>query len=224
MGDMMDPGVQAPARCAPLLPADAEDVVDVLADAFRDYPVMRHVLGVASADAKAVRQLVRLFVGNRVLRGHPMLGVRDPRGRLVGAATLTPPGEWPAPAEALALRERTWEVLGERARARYEAFAAAVTPLEPVGRWWHLNMLGVRRDAQGSGVARRLLEAVHALAAEDPDAEGVDLTTERAGNLRLYAHFGYRVVASTSVPPSLLSWTLCRPADAQPSLSRSSWR
>jgi hypothetical protein len=47
---------------------DWDEIVDVLVDAFGRYPVMRHVLGPAMTHEDLSR-LIRLFVGNRLLRG-----------------------------------------------------------------------------------------------------------------------------------------------------------
>lgn len=74
---------------------------------------------------------------------------------------------------------------------------------DPAGRYpvaeahHHLNMIGVRPDAQGQGHGRRLLESVHALAAADPASAGVSLTTEVEANVALAAE------GSDAVHPSV---------------------
>jgi GNAT superfamily N-acetyltransferase len=244
------------------------EIVTVLADAFRAYPVMRWVLGDDVGDPRRLARLVELFAAGRLLRGEPVLGVVDPQGELVGVALLTTPGEHPLPAAHVALRELVWGELGVAARRRYEAFGAAAERLfatslgslgapagrldrlgsaaagerpgleraEPVPageprreqagesadpgqgshqaplRHHHLNMLAVRRAAQGKGWSRRLLDAVHQLAAADPLSAGVTLTTEASGNLPLYEHFGYRVLGQAEVAPELTTWALFRPS------------
>ena len=198
-------------ECVHVGAGDTEEVIDVLAGAFSDYPVMRHVLAEAAGDAVRLRRLVGLFVGNRIVHGHPLLGVRGSDGRMVGAMTLTPPGEWPMPPSAIVLREQCWRELGERARERYEAFSAAVAPLAPAGRWWHVNMIGVLPGMRGRGVAAALLRRAHAIAAADCSALGVELTTEHARNLHMYGHLGYRVLGCAQVSTELSSWTLSRP-------------
>lgn len=198
---------------ASALPAGRlEDVIDVFADAFHDYPVMAFVVG-ADGDVDArVRRLIRLFVTRRVRRGGPILGVFDAT-RLVGAAILTLPGESDPPADVAArnaqLAEETWRDLGDAARARYQAYAdVASTFFSAVGPHHHLNMIGVRRSHAGHGLARPLLDAVARMAADDPASEGVSLTTERPRNVTLYEHFGYRVVAHQEVVQGFQSWGL----------------
>jgi hypothetical protein len=61
------------------------------------------------------------------------------------------------------------------------------------------------------GHARALLEAVHALAAADPQSAGVSLSTELAKNVALYQHFGYAVVGHARVSPEMETWSLFRP-------------
>lgn len=192
-------------------PVRRDDVVDVMCDAFRDYPVMRFVLGdtIAGPDDARLRMLVGLFVAARVLRGEPMFAIED-EGRTVGAATVTLPGSKPSPPEFLELREKTWAELGAECRARYEAFAASGEAFYPSEPHHHLNMLGVRRSHAGRGLARPLLEAVHALADADPISSGVTLSTENPKNLPLYEHFGYVVRGHAKVDDALDTWVLYR--------------
>jgi GNAT superfamily N-acetyltransferase len=197
---------------AVVLPLDRlDDVVDVFADAFRDYPVMRFVVGHEGDVAARVRRLIRLFVARRVRRGGPMRGVFE-GPRLVGAAILTLPVEPEPPSDVAALADAAWRDLGEPARARYQTYAdAASTFFSGLGPHHHLNMIGIRRSHAGQRLARPLLEHVAQMAADDPASAGVSLTTELPRNVTLYEHFGYRVVAHREVAPGLESWGLFRP-------------
>jgi GNAT superfamily N-acetyltransferase len=188
---------------------DVGAIVAVLSDAFRDYPVMRYVLGPGAAYEKRLLRLVELFVSGRAYRADPMLGLRDGSGALVGAAVATPRVLRDPPARFVALRETIWGELGLDARARYETFVRATRPVL-VGPHHHLNMIGVRRSHQGQGLARRLLEAVHELAHADAESRGVSLTTEVAENVALYEYFGYAVTGHTRVADGVETWTLFR--------------
>ena len=191
------------------------EIVSVLADAFHDYPVMRYVLGPDSPDAGApypvrVHRLVQLFASGRAYRQDPMLGLRDDRGVLVGAAVMTQPNPPEPPPAFVALRESIWAELGGAPRARYDKFAAAANFFATMGLHHHLNMLGVRRAHQGTGLARELLTAVHDLARGDGSSSGVSLTTELSQNVAFYEHFGYRVVGHVRVAPGFETWGLFR--------------
>ena len=189
---------------------DPDEVVAVFGEAFRDYPVMRFVLGRERADYdRDLRTLIGFFVMARFLRSEHLFGVRG-RSGLEGAATVSRPGS-PVPPALAALREEVWDQLGADARARYDAFVAACAPFDPGEPHLHLNMIGVRPTAQRRGRARLLLDHVHALSRDDPHSAGVSLSTERAHNVALYEHVGYRLRGHAVVSPELETWGLYRP-------------
>jgi GNAT superfamily N-acetyltransferase len=191
------------------------EVVSVMADAFHDYPVMNYVLGPSSPGASPypvrLHRLVQLFVSARAYRREPMLGVRDDRGALIGAATMTLPASSDPPPAFIALRESIWAELGAEPRARYDTYASAANFFADLGPHHHLNMIGVRRSHHGLGVSRDLLAAVHDYAERDVSSTGTSLTTEHAANVKLYEHFGYRVHAHERVSSMLESWGMFRP-------------
>jgi GNAT superfamily N-acetyltransferase len=191
-------------------PDRADDVVAALCDAFAGYPVMRHVLGPDTGNTTdRLATLVRLFVMARILRDEAMFGIPD-GARLSGVAMVSVPGGEP-PSALVELRERTWGLLGMDCRTRYEAFVAATAPFGVDTPHLHLNMIGVRREMQGRGFARPLLEAVHALCRSTPGCGGVSLTTEDPRNLALYERFGYTVIGHAVVAPELETWGMFRP-------------
>lgn len=190
---------------------DSEEVVDVLCEAFRDYPVMRFVLGPDAAEYdRQLRVLVGFFVKAREVRDETLLGVPGAEG-LVAAAIVSDPHGPPAPPSFKALREAVWEELGQGARERYEAFGGACAPFLTASPHIHLNMIGVRNSARGQGLGRLLLQAVHDLSLRNPASTGVSLTTENEANLSLYEHFGYEIVGEARVGPGLRTWSFFRP-------------
>lgn len=193
------------------LTGEASDAaVDVLCDAFHDYPVMRFVLGLAHADYdRHLHTLIEYFVAARTWRREPVLGVLE-QDAVVAAALVTLPRDQPTPPALAAHRERVWADLGAAARARYEAFGAACRPFALDRPHHHLNMIGVRRAHAGRGLGRLLLTAVHELAARDPASCGVTLTTEDRRNLALYERAGYTRVGHVRVSDELESWGFYR--------------
>jgi GNAT superfamily N-acetyltransferase len=190
-----------------LRPDQADLAVEVLADAFGHYPVMRYVLGrpCGPGDPDVVR-LVRLFVAGRALRCHPILAAAE-RARVIGVATITPPGQHRTPDDFVTLHEATWSTLGASAQQRYETYANAHTAELPP--WHHhLNMIGVRRSRAGQGIGRALLAAVRDLARADPGSAGVSLDTELSRNVELYTHLGFHVVDRVMVGGVMASWTM----------------
>ena len=139
-----------------------------------------------------------------------MIGVRDDSGALVAAAVISlPRSSNPRPA-FVALREAVWAELGADARSRYDTYIQVANFFAARPPHHHLNMIGVRRAQQHRGLARTLLEAVHAAAGADPESAGVSLTTERSENLKFYERFGYNVVGQARVDPELETWGLFR--------------
>ncbi|HSM07406.1 MAG TPA: GNAT family N-acetyltransferase [Gemmatimonadota bacterium] len=184
------------------------DVVAVLAEAFHEYPVMRYVLGASDDYAARLDRLVTFFVMARVLRGEALLGIAGADG--LGAAALVSRPDGESPSELDALRERTWVVLGDDARHRYENFGHATALTAVMDPHIHLNMIGTRRAVRGLGMGRLLLDAVHGMSERDETSMGVSLTTEVAQNLALYEHFGYEIVGSSEVGSAFTTWTMFR--------------
>lgn len=205
--------IESPSRVRRIPGAEAEAVVATLAAAFADYPIMRFVLGPArDQDAVRLRTLINLFVSARVLRGAPILGVPAADGEgLAAAITTTPPVDLPASEAWETVESAAWDVLGPDARARYAQCREVWSALDVREPNLHVNMLGVRPEAQGQGHARRLLAGVFDLAAAWPTARGVSLTTEDPANLAFYQHLGFEVRASGDIAPGLSTWTLFRP-------------
>ncbi|HET9252825.1 MAG TPA: GNAT family N-acetyltransferase [Candidatus Eisenbacteria bacterium] len=195
------------------LPAPrAQEAVETLADAFRDYPVMRYVIGNAGGDYdRRLDLLIGVFVGRRVAHGHPILAIEQ-EGVVLGVATLTPPGEHGTPPspEFEARRDALWRELGEEAKARMEALVAVWERLTVPGPQWHLNMLGVRGSHAGRGLGRILMDEVHRISREDPGSTGVSLSTELPSNVLLYEHCGYEVRYHERVADDLETWILFR--------------
>ena len=187
-----------------------DDVIDVFAEAFEGYPVMRCTVGPDGDVAARERRLVRLFVERRVARGGPMYAVSNrvnSSGKnIAGAILLTLPDEPPPPPEVVEISAAAWRELGEDARLRYDAYAAASNFFSSYGPHLHLNMIGVRRAHKGTGLGGRLLEKVRALAEAEPGWAGVSLTTENPRNVDLYQRFGYEVVGHAPVATGFETW------------------
>ncbi len=181
----------------------------MLAESFRDYPVMRFILGESADYDLRLDTLVGFFTDARVLRGEPLLGVEDGEG-LVAAAMISYP-QVSSPPELAGVREETWATLGPDARARYESFGAAASEFDVDRPHIHLNMIGVRGRGRGQGLGRLLLDHVHRMSAGSPSSEGVTLSTEDPGNVPLYEYFGYEIVGHVTVGPGLQTWGFFRP-------------
>lgn len=198
------------------LPEDrASEAVDVLQEAFRDYPFLRFVIGPTLDEYEThLRALVDFFTRARFAHGDPVFGAIDAHGQLVGVANVTVPGpRRPAP-DLVQRRAALWERLGPSAQARYETYGVACQAFWNHSPRYHVNMVGVRRRRAGQGIGRSLLEAVHRASSKDPRSTGVALTTEDPANVPLYQHLGYSVTGTATLSDSLQTWGFFRPDQA----------
>ena len=190
-----------------------DEAVDVLTEAFATYPTTAWFFERSPvARDEALAALVRFFVTARLERGEPVLGVRL-GGALAAVGLVSDPSGGASPPTLDDARDALWARVGDAARARYEAYGAALAPLLQDGASRHVNLVGVRPSQRGRGLARRLLDHVHVLAGTTPDDRGVTLATEDPANLGLYRHLGYEVTGSTEVAPGITAWALRRPTD-----------
>jgi len=196
------------AGVARLADSDVPDVVDVFSEAFRDYPVMRFILGGDASPAR-LRPLIQFFVSARSLRGEPLLGVVE-NERLVAAATVSFPSNVASPHALAIAREAVWERLGAGPRDRYETCGRVWKTFVAPEPHIHLNMIGVRPSSQGRGYARLLLDHVHGMSRDSPGSEGVTLTTEDPKNVAFYERAGYEITGHARVTPELETWGFFR--------------
>jgi GNAT superfamily N-acetyltransferase len=189
---------------------DVPHIVDVLCDAFHDYPVMRLVLGSTAGPADTrLQRLIEFFVMARALRDEPMFGVYV-GGALAAAAIASYPDRVVHPPELETLREAVWRELGSAERERYEGCGRVWQSLAADVPHVHLNMIGVRGSAQGMGLGRLLLDRIHRLSRETPGSTGVTLTTEDPANVPLYQRAGYEIVGQARLAPFVETWSFYR--------------
>ncbi len=189
---------------------DIDLVVDTFCDAFSEYPVMKYVLGdTDNYDAK-YRKLIHFFVLNRVLKKEYMFGVFD-QGDIKAVATVSLPFKYVDVPELEIARKQIWQELGEEARTRYEQFGTVCSQFDIDEPHIHLNMLGVKKEAQGLGQGRILLEYVHHFSTQIDESQGVTLSTEMAKNVPFYEYFGYKLLGKASVDSVFTTWNFYRP-------------
>lgn len=191
-------------------PDNVDSVVETLAEAFLNYPVMQFVLGPDQADSDSrFASLVRLFVMGRVLNNDPMLGIGD-SANLDAVATLTLPRNRETPEELIEYRKAVWSELGNESKARYDVLCEVWEALDVDEPQYHINMVGVRKAYRGKGYGRRLVEHVIGLSDQDPESNGVSLTTEVAGNVPFYENLGFTVTGNVRVAPGMETWNFFR--------------
>ena len=199
---------ESPAGIEIVTMDDLDEAVDVLCEAFYDYPVMRYLVGDAGPDYdRQVRLLVEFFTRARLLRHDLIWAVRS-SGRMIGIANIVRP-DTTSPPELDEARRRLWAELGDRVRRKYETFGEATAEFGTSELHYHLSMIGVVPAYAGQGIGRQLLDGLHSLSVADADSVGVSLTTEDPRNVALYERFGYEVVGHANVG-DLRTWGFFR--------------
>jgi len=194
-----------------LPPGRVNEAVDVLCEAFVDYPVMRFVIGRGgSAYVPLLRTLIHFFTVARLLRNDVVLAATTAEDEVVATANIVLPGEPMAPAALEKERDAVWGQLGDAARRRYEAYGEASRKFDIEQPHYHLAMVGVRRSHTGRGLARALLDALHEMSRRDSRSCGVTLNTEDPRNVPIYEHLGYEVIGQTQVSNDLRTWSFYR--------------
>ncbi len=189
---------------------DIEQVVDVFCDAFSEYPVMKYVLGDTTDYDSKYRKLIHFFVLNRVLKKEFMFGIID-EDHLKAVATVSIPFKPVQAPELESVRQQIWQELGNKARVRYEQFGTVCSQFDIDEPHIHLNMLGVKKEAQGLGLGRILLEYVHDFSKKVNESQGVTLSTEMAKNVPFYEYFGYKLLGKAPVDSVFTTWNFYRP-------------
>ncbi len=182
-----------------------DDVVELLVEAFWDYPVMRFVLRDSGSDYhRHIRALIGLFVDRRFARDWPVLAVRV--AEEVAAVALVDDPEYVALPESYAnIEEDLRHLIGEPAWQRLDAFESAFeTPDYP---HYFVGMIGVRPGSQGRGLARLIMDEVVRTSTTDPRSTAVCLSTESPANLPIYAHLGFEITDEADID-GLQTWSL----------------
>ena len=153
---------------------------------------MRWPLG---SDGEEAERFTRCFA--YFLEAALPLGLVWEAGRADGAAVWIPPGQ------AEAWESHPWNQarildLADYRGERYDEFWGWVAAHDPAEPLWQLDSIAVRRELQGRGIGRALIEA--GLASARADGTGAFLSTGTPANVTIYRRCGFRVYAETDAP------------------------
>ncbi len=167
---------------------------------------MKYVLGEKEDYDIRLRKTVEFFVSTRALRNEPMFGIYNSGNKIVASAIVTLPGDITHPTELIEQSNKLWSELGSAEKARYKKYGNAASGLLPKEPHHHLNMIGVRNDYQGKGLARLLVNVVEELVYSHPFSTGVSLNTKSESNINFYLHLGYELVGHTKLDEGIETW------------------
>jgi GNAT superfamily N-acetyltransferase len=172
-------------------PAQWAPIADVLADAFRDDPVMGWLLPNRDKRPTALRRIFAIEARDVALGHHSSLVAAGPAG-IVGAALILPPGKWRPPMRVEARNSMRFAPIFGR---RFGHAGGLVTALEMAHvryRHYYLAFCGVAATSRGRGVGGALLTEL----ARCCDDEGMPAYLEASSpdNARLYRRHGFRTL------------------------------
>jgi len=198
------------ARSSEPLGPHYDQVLDILSLAFETDPGFL-TLSRASGEARSryIRPLMRSTLDLHLAAGQPVF-VIEQDGEVLGVSLVEEPGaslpHLAAAKELVRLLRATTPTVVFRSLRGFFALMRE-RPREP---HYYLVMLAVDPRVRGRGLARALLEDLHAASASDPDSVGVGLDTSNPRNVTLYEHFGYQMVARLRVS-GVETWCMFRP-------------
>src|SRR5437588_2413035 len=192
----------------PLTHRDIPAAVTTLAAAFADYPLLRAIAPDPTRRPRVVEAFCRMLVRYAVRWGHPY----TTPDRAAVACWLPPGREWLTygaliRAGALTLAWR----LGWRGTLRLERLEQVFDRIRATnvpGPHWYLNLLGVRPDMKGKGLARVVLTPGFDRA--DRDRLPCYLETQNEVNVGIYRRLGFEVVGEAAPHPGLRTWGMRR--------------
>ena len=195
----------------PLTPDESGAAAAVLGRGMRDNPIHERAFGGDPGRREAA--LTRLFGG--VLRMHVVGGVilgAFSAGELVGVCSMVPPGRCqPSGLEILGLVPALIGAGGLASALRVLRWSSGWARHDPKAPHWHLGPVGVERPLQGKGVGGALLRQF--CARMDAERATAYLETDKALNVGIYQHFGFRTVAEDQVL-GITNWFMIRDAPA----------
>ena len=185
-----------------------EDIIQVIADAFADYPLMDFFFDNAKGQSiKAIGQYIcdLATIDDSLLAGAFM------QNELQGIIYVTPPKTTKNKDEnAIAdLEEKLARSLSEEGLERMDIYSKLKDANKPPQPHFYINMLGVNPSCQGMGIGRKLLEHIHNLSDKHLISGGVALDTQTESNVAYYQKLGYRV-SSTKNLDRLKNWFMFR--------------
>lgn len=173
-------------------PADADDVIAVLALAFSSDPATRWAWSDPRQYLTSFPAFVRAFAGRAFEQGTAYC-----INGYAGAALWLPPGTQPDEDALVALVQRT---IAEEAQPDVFAVFEQMGSYHPSEPHWYLPLIGVDPGQQRKGYGSDLMR--HALMACDRDSAPAYLESSNPENISLYKRHGFAVLGAIQVGAS----------------------
>lgn len=199
----------------PVRAGDIDATADALALAFAGDPLIGFLFGPGWEQQPHARSFFHILLSVRVALGMPAWCAEQHDGRILGGVmgydTSRPAWQAGHTARWQAMLEAVDGL--EQRLAAYEHLADAFQPAQP---HYYLGVIGVRPEAQGTGVGKALLEHFCAASRADPASSGVYLETASSDSLAFYRWNGFGVSGQGTLGTRTPLWCVFQPSAATP--------
>lgn len=194
-----------------LIPADLDRASRIQASAFHTDPLWVYLYPDEQKRALILAHFARVFIGYGI-RNRQAYGTCDP---LQGVAVWSAPDQKTNPTaflslDLLRLLFSSFLIQGFRARTIFGQFERMHSQYVS-GRHYYLNTISVAPEAQGNGLASKLIKPF----LQKADAEKVAAYTETMtpSNVGLYEHYGFKTMEQYDIDGTgLCAWSFYRPS------------
>jgi ribosomal protein S18 acetylase RimI-like enzyme len=174
--------------------ADKERAVKIFAEAFINDPMNILIFNDESTRYEMVEAIYRFVVFDVVPEMKYELKGLDVNGELAGVIVFTTTDSTKEWSEHLMKEgKKTGEKTGEKYVTMIREYYSKAIKNRPKATHFYINELAVRKEYQGRGYGKALLEYVENISDNNPLSKGVALDTSNSANLKFYEHFGYKL-------------------------------
>ena len=175
---------------------EIESCVQVITRAFKNDPLFTHAFRSDEEKASFTRFLLKksLILGEKsiVMKDQTtLLGVasyeKDSGSVLKGLINMV---RFDFLREIITLKRK----LSPESFAFFNRYMRFTTSVRPKSLHYYLVFIGIAPEAQGRGLGRTIIEAIHARVDADIKSVGIGLDTENEVNVAYYETFGYKLI------------------------------
>ena len=194
-----------------IVPLDAkhkDDIVELLFNAFENYPLMQFFFG--NAYQNSARNYWKYVCDIASIIDAILLGAFT-EGKLQGFALVLPPKQPQEDCESVItyLKEQLTTVIGEEIVMRIDEYVNFQDANKRSQPHFYLDLISVHPRSQGKGLGKALLSQVHVMSEQHRHSCGVGLETQTEQNVAYYERFGYRIYRTTELD-GVKTWFMFR--------------
>jgi ribosomal protein S18 acetylase RimI-like enzyme len=173
---------------------DKEQAVKIFAEAFKDDPMNILIFDDFSTRYEMVEIIYRFVVYYVVPEMKYELKGLEVDGKLAGAIVYTTTESSKEWSESLmAEGQKTGERTGRKYVDMIREYYSKAIKNRPKAPHFYINEIAVKKEFQGRGYGKALLEYAESICDSNQASTGVALDTSNPENIKLYEHLGYKL-------------------------------